>query len=181
MTKDNANLVWIDMEMTGLDPESCVVLEIATIVTDPQLNILAEGPVIAVHQPDDVLDNMDPWCVDTHGKSGLTARCRQSTISVEEASRQTIEFLKDYVDAGQSPLCGNTIGQDRRFMVKYMPELEDYFHYRSIDVSTVKELIRRWKPEVLSGFKKKGTHLALDDIRESIAEMHYYRTQVFTI
>ena len=181
MTKDNANLVWIDMEMTGLDPESCVVLEIATIVTDPQLNILAEGPVIAVHQPDDVLDNMDPWCVDTHGKSGLTARCRQSTISVEDASRQTIEFLKDYVDAGQSPLCGNTIGQDRRFMVKYMPELEDYFHYRSIDVSTVKELIRRWKPEVLSGFKKKGTHLALDDIRESIAEMHYYRTQVFTI
>ena len=181
MTKDNANLVWIDMEMTGLDPESCVVLEIATIVTDPQLNILAEGPVIAVHQPDDVLDNMDPWCVDTHGKSGLTARCRQSTISDEEASRQTIEFLKDYVDAGQSPLCGNTIGQDRRFMVKYMPELEDYFHYRSIDVSTVKELIRRWKPEVLSGFKKKGTHLALDDIRESIAEMHYYRTQVFTI
>ncbi len=181
MTKDNANLVWIDMEMTGLDPETCVVLEIATIVTDPQLNIIAEGPVIAVHQPDEVLDNMDPWCIDTHGKSGLTARCRQSNISVEEASQKTIAFLQDYVDAGQSPLCGNTIGQDRRFMVKYMPELEAYFHYRSIDVSTVKELTRRWKPEVLNGFKKKGTHLALDDIRESIAEMHYYRTHVFTI
>ncbi len=175
------NLVWIDMEMTGLDPETCVVLEIATIVTDAQLNILAEGPVIAVHQPDDILDNMDPWCVDTHGKTGLTARCRASTINEAQAAQQTIAFLEQYVPAGKSPLCGNTIGQDRRFMVKYMPELEDYFHYRSIDVSTIKELAARWKPEIPKGFKKKNVHLALDDIRESIAELQYYREKVFTI
>jgi oligoribonuclease len=175
------NLVWIDMEMTGLDPETCVVLEIATIVTDAQLNILAEGPVIAVHQPDDILDNMDPWCIDTHGKTGLTARCRASTINEAQAAQQTIAFLEQYVPAGKSPLCGNTIGQDRRFMVKYMPELEDYFHYRSIDVSTIKELAARWKPEIPKGFKKKNVHLALDDIRESIAELQYYREKVFTI
>ena len=175
------NLVWIDMEMTGLDPETCVVLEIATIVTDAQLNILAEGPVIAVHQPDDILDNMDPWCIDTHGKTGLTARCRASTINEAQAAQQTIAFLEQYVPAGKSPLCGNTIGQDRRFMVKYMPELEDYFHYRSIDVSTIKELAARWKPEIPKGFKKKNVHLALDDIRESIAELQYYREKVFMI
>ncbi|MBT0586055.1 oligoribonuclease [Alteromonas oceanisediminis] len=178
---NDQNLVWIDMEMTGLDPETCKVLEIATIVTDPQLNILAEGPVIAVHQPDDILDNMDPWCVDTHGKTGLTARCRASEIDEQMASQMTIKFLENYVPAGKSPLCGNTIGQDRRFMVKYMPELEAYFHYRSIDVSTIKELAVRWQPEVLSGFKKKGVHLALDDIRESIAELQYYREKVFSI
>lgn len=175
------NLVWIDMEMTGLDPETCVVLEIATIVTDAQLNILAEGPVIAVHQPDDVLDNMDPWCVETHGKTGLTARCRASDINEAQAAQQTIAFLEQYVPAGKSPLCGNTIGQDRRFMVKYMPELEDYFHYRSIDVSTIKELAARWQPDIPKGFKKKNVHLALDDIRESIAELQYYREKVFTI
>lgn len=181
MSKHDSNLVWIDMEMTGLDPETCVVMEIATIVTDAQLNILAEGPVIAVHQSDDVLDNMDEWCTRVHGESGLTARCRESKISVEEAAKQTIGFLEQWVDAGKSPLCGNTIGQDRRFLVKYMPELEDYFHYRSIDVSTIKELTRRWKPEILDGFEKKGVHLALDDIRESIEEMRYYREKVFTI
>ncbi|AEF04700.1 oligoribonuclease [Alteromonas sp. KS69] len=181
MTKHDSNLVWIDMEMTGLDPETCVVMEIATIVTDAQLNVLAEGPVIAVHQPDDVLDNMDEWCTRVHGETGLTARCRASSVNEAEAARQTMAFLSDYVDAGKSPLCGNTIGQDRRFMVKYMPELEDYFHYRSIDVSSVKELIKRWKPEVLDGFDKKGVHLALDDIRESIEEMRYYREKVFTI
>lgn len=181
MSVNNHNLVWIDMEMTGLDPEVDTVLEIATIVTDAQLNILAEGPVLAIHQPDDVLDNMDPWCIDTHGRSGLTQRCRESTTSVEIAAHDTIEFLQQYVDPGVSPLCGNTIGQDRRFMVKYMPQLEAYFHYRSIDVSTIKELIRRWQPEVLDGFGKKGTHLALDDIRESIAELVYYRKQVFNI
>ena len=181
MSKHDNNLVWIDMEMTGLDPETCVVMEIATIVTDAQLNILAEGPVIAVHQPDSVLDNMDEWCTRVHGESGLTDRCRTSKIDEAEAAKQTSAFLEQWVDAGKSPLCGNTIGQDRRFMVKYMPELEDYFHYRSIDVSTIKELARRWKPEVLDGFKKKGVHLALDDIRESIEEMRYYREKVFTI
>ena len=181
MSKHDSNLVWIDMEMTGLDTETCVVMEIATIVTDAQLNILAEGPVIAVYQSDDVLDNMDEWCTRVHGESGLTARCRESKISVEEAAKQTIAFLEQWVDAGKSPLCGNTIGQDRRFLVKYMPELEDYFHYRSIDVSTIKELTRRWKPEILDGFEKKGVHLALDDIRESIEEMRYYREKVFTI
>lgn len=181
MSKDNSNLVWIDMEMTGLDPETCVVMEIATIVTDAQLNILAEGPVIAVHQPDSVLDSMDEWCTRVHGESGLTNRCRNSTVNEQEAAAQTIAFLQQWVEAGKSPLCGNTIGQDRRFMVKYMPELEAYFHYRSIDVSTIKELTRRWKPEILSGFEKKGVHLALDDIRESIEEMRYYREKVFTI
>ncbi|RDV26668.1 oligoribonuclease [Alteromonas aestuariivivens] len=181
MSKQDSNLVWIDMEMTGLDPETCKVLEIATIVTDAQLNVLAEGPVIAVHQPDSILDNMDEWCTNVHGKSGLTQRCRASQIDEQQAAQQTIAFLSGYVDAGKSPLCGNTIGQDRRFMVKYMPELEAYFHYRSIDVSTIKELARRWKPEVLDGFKKKGVHLALDDIRESIEELRYYRQKVFAI
>lgn len=179
--KNDLNLVWIDMEMTGLDPETCKVLEIATIVTDPQLNILAEGPVIAVHQPASVLDGMDEWCTKTHGESGLTQRCLDSGIDEHEASKRTIAFLSDYVDTGKSPLCGNTIGQDRRFMVKYMPELEAYFHYRNVDVSTVKELARRWQPEILDGFKKKGVHLALDDIRESIAEMRFYREHVFKI
>ncbi|BFT28983.1 oligoribonuclease [Alteromonas sp. D210916BOD_24] len=181
MSKHDSNLVWIDMEMTGLDPETCVVMEIATIVTDAQLNILAEGPVIAVYQPDSVLDNMDEWCTRVHGESGLTARCRESRVNEAQAAQQTIAFLSQWVDAGKSPLCGNTIGQDRRFMVKYMPELEAYFHYRSIDVSTIKELTRRWKPEILDGFTKKGVHLALDDIRESIEEMRYYREKVFTI
>ncbi|MCV2884414.1 oligoribonuclease [Aestuariibacter sp. AA17] len=181
MTVNNSNLVWIDMEMTGLNPETDRVLEIATIVTDENLNILAEGPVLAIHQPDSVLDNMDQWCIDTHGESGLTKRCRESKTTEIDAARQTIAFLKQYVDAGKSPLCGNTIGQDRRFMVKYMPELHDYFHYRSIDVSTIKELVRRWQPDVLAGFSKKGTHLALDDIRESIGELQYYRQNVFNI
>ncbi|MGS2721811.1 oligoribonuclease [Paraglaciecola aestuariivivens] len=181
MPINNDNLVWIDMEMTGLEPDTDVVLEIATIVTDKELNILAEGPVLAIHQSDEVLNGMDQWCIDTHGKSGLTERCRNSTVTEQQAVEQTIAFLQDYVEAGKSPLCGNTIGQDRRFLVKYMPQLEAYFHYRNIDVSTVKELVRRWKPELLDGFHKKGVHLALDDIRESIAEMVYYRQHVFTI
>ncbi|MFC3093718.1 oligoribonuclease [Alteromonas sediminis] len=179
--KNDLNLVWIDMEMTGLDPETCVVLEIATIVTDPQLNVLAEGPVIAVHQPDDILNGMDEWCTKTHGESGLTQRCKESRVSEADAEKMTIDFLSTYVDQGKSPLCGNTIGQDRRFMVKYMPVLEAYFHYRSIDVSTIKELARRWQPEIATGFKKKGVHLALDDIRESIEELRYYREKVFKI
>ena len=181
MAVDAQNVVWIDMEMTGLHPEVDVVLEIATIVTDANLNILAEGPVLAIHQSDEVLNNMNQWCIDTHGKSGLTERCRKSTIDEQTAVAETIRFLEKYVPKGASPLCGNTIGQDRRFMVKYMPELEEYFHYRNIDVSTLKELVKRWKPEVLDGFSKKGVHLALDDIRESIAELVYYRQHIFTI
>ncbi|ABG41983.1 Exonuclease, RNase T and DNA polymerase III [Paraglaciecola sp. T6c] len=181
MAVDAQNLVWIDMEMTGLHPEVDVVLEIATIVTDANLNILAEGPVLAIHQSDDVLNNMNQWCIDTHGKSGLTERSRKSTVDEQTAVAETIRFLEKYVPKGASPLCGNTIGQDRRFMVKYMPELEDYFHYRNIDVSTLKELVKRWKPEVLEGFSKKGVHLALDDIRESIAELVFYRQHIFNI
>lgn len=175
MTKNDDNLIWVDLEMTGLDPETDVVIEIATIVTDKDLNILAEGPVIAIHQPDDVLDNMNEWCVVQHGKSGLTERVRQSTIDENEASELTLEFLKQWVDEGKSPMCGNSICQDRRFMVKHMPKLESYFHYRHIDVSTLKELARRWKPSILSGLTKAATHLALDDIRESIEECRYYR------
>jgi oligoribonuclease len=181
MSVNNENLVWIDMEMTGLEPETDVVLEIATIVTDKDLNILAEGPVLAIYQPDAVLNSMNQWCIDTHGKSGLTKRCRISEVSEQQAVEQTIAFLQGFVPKGVSPLCGNTIGQDRRFLVKYMSELEEYFHYRNVDVSTIKELVRRWKPELLEGFHKKGLHLALDDIRESIAEMVYYRQHVFTI
>lgn len=181
MSVNSENLVWIDLEMTGLEPETDVVLEIATIVTDKNLNILAEGPVLAIYQTDEVLNGMDQWCIDTHGKSGLTQRCRDSKVSEQQAVEQTITFLNKYVGKGVSPLCGNTIGQDRRFLAKYMPELETYFHYRSIDVSSIKELVRRWKPELLDGFQKKGVHLALDDIRESIAELVYYRQHVFTI
>nr|WP_136250577.1 oligoribonuclease [Ningiella ruwaisensis] len=181
MSVDEQNLVWIDMEMTGLDPETCVVLEIASIVTDKELNILAQGPVIAVHQSDEVLESMDAWCVKTHGESGLTQRCKDSPFSVEEAAQQTLAFLKEYVPEKKSPMCGNSIGQDRRFMVKYMPELEAHFHYRNIDVSTIKELCARWQPDIVSGFKKKGVHLALDDIKESIEELKYYREQVFKI
>lgn len=181
MKIDNENLVWIDLEMTGLEPDTDVILEIATIVTDKQLNVLAEGPVLAIHQPDEVLGNMDEWCVNVHGNSGLIQRCRDSQVDEQEAVKQTIAFLESYVPAGKSPLCGNTIGQDRRFLVKYMKELEDYFHYRSIDVSTIKELIQRWQPTILDGFEKKGTHQALDDIRESIEELVYYRKHVFNI
>jgi oligoribonuclease len=181
MLLNEQNLVWIDLEMTGLDPETCVVLEIASIVTDAQLNILAQGPVIAVHQSDEVLDNMDEWCINTHGGSGLTERCKLSNVDVDEAAALTMEFLKDYVPAGKSPLCGNSIGQDRRFLVKYMPELEAFFHYRNIDVSTIKELTARWQPDIAKGFHKKGVHLALDDIKESIEEMQYYRKTVFKI
>ena len=168
-------LVWMDLEMTGLDPEDNVIIEIATIITDDQLNIVAEGPVLAVHQPDSELDKMDDWNVKTHGNSGLTQRVKDSSISMEEAERQTLEFVKQHVKKGHSPLCGNSIHQDRRFLVKQMPELEEYMHYRNIDVSTLKELALRWKPSITSGFKKKGSHKALDDIIESIEEMKYYR------
>lgn len=181
MTQNNSNLVWIDMEMTGLDPEKERVLEIATIVTDAQLNVLAEGPVVAVHQSEQVLNGMDEWCTRVHGNSGLTQRCRDSQLSEAQATQLTLRFLEQWVPKGASPLCGNSIGQDRRFMVRHMPELEAYFHYRNVDVSTIKELVRRWKPELLDGFQKQGTHQALDDIRESIAELQYYRQHVFAI
>lgn len=181
MTISDQNLIWIDLEMTGLDPEIHQIIEIATIVTDAQLNILAEGPVLAIHQPEAELAKMDEWCTTTHTKSGLVERIRQSKVSEEEAVRQTIAFLELWVPKGVSPICGNSIGQDRRFLYKHMPELEQYFHYRYLDVSTLKELTRRWKPELLNGFSKKGSHLALDDIRDSIAELRYYREHIFSI
>ncbi|NMP17015.1 oligoribonuclease [Thalassotalea sp. Y01] len=181
MAVDVNNLVWLDLEMTGLNPEQDVILEIATIITDADLNILAEGPVFAIHQSDHVLTNMNEWCIKQHGASGLTERCRQSTTSLAEAERQTIAFIEQYVDKGVSPMCGNSIGQDRRFINAYMKDFEQWFHYRNVDVSTIKELVRRWQPELLDKVSKQGTHLALDDIRESIAELQTYRKWVFKI
>lgn len=175
------NLIWIDLEMTGLDPEKDVIIEIATIVTDANLNLIAEGPVLAVHQSDEILNGMDEWCTRTHGQSGLTERVRNSTISQADAEQQTLAFLREHVDAGVSPMCGNSICQDRRFLAPYMPELEAYFHYRNLDVSTIKELARRWHPQVLQGFTKQATHLALDDIRESIDELKHYRQRFFIL
>ena len=179
MACNDTNLIWLDLEMTGLEPETDVILEIASIVTDSQLNVLAEGPVFAIHQPDDILDNMNEWCIDHHGKSGLTQRCKDSTTDLATATAETIKFVEQYVTKGKSPMCGNSIGQDRRFINKYMPDFEDYFHYRNLDVSTVKELAKRGKPELVSNFKKKGAHLALDDIRESIEELKRYRELFF--
>ena len=175
MTDKKNNLIWIDLEMTGLEPEHDVIIEMATIVTDSDLNILATGPVIAVHQSDALLAGMDEWCTRTHGESGLTQRVRDSQISVAEAEAQTIAFLEQWVPKGKSPICGNSIGQDRRFLCRYMPTLEAFFHYRSLDVSTLKILAERWAPQIKEGFQKKGSHQALDDIRESIAELQYYR------
>lgn len=179
MATNPDNLVWIDLEMTGLEPLSDRIIEIATIVTDSQLNILAEGPVLAVHQPAAVLDAMDEWNTRTHTASGLVERVRASTSDEVAAARATIEFLQEFVPAGKSPMCGNSICQDRRFLARWMPELEAFFHYRNLDVSTVKELTRRWYPAVAAGLQKKGVHLALDDIRESIAELQYYRHNLF--
>ena len=175
------NLIWIDLEMTGLDPEADVIIEMATIVTDTELNVLAEGPVIAVHQSDERLAAMDEWNTRTHGESGLTQRVRDSKISQAEAEAQTIAFLEKWVPKGKSPICGNSIGQDRRFLYKYMPALEAYFHYRYLDVSTLKILAERWAPGVKEGFVKTGTHQALDDIRESIAELKYYRQHLLKV
>ncbi|ETS32717.1 oligoribonuclease [Photorhabdus temperata] len=175
MSKSEHNLIWIDLEMTGLDPERDRIIEIATIVTDANLNILAEGPVIAIYQSDEQLALMDEWNVRTHTGSGLVERVKASKIDDRAAEKATIEFLEQWVPAGASPICGNSVAQDRRFLFRYMPELEAYFHYRYLDVSTLKELARRWKPEILTGLKKQNTHQALDDIRESVAELAYYR------
>jgi oligoribonuclease len=169
------NLIWVDLEMTGLDPDNDVVIEIATIVTDSNLNTLAEGPVIAIHQSDERLNGMDEWNTSHHNSSGLVKRVQQSEASEASASRDTIRFLRQYVPAGASPMCGNSICQDRRFMARHMPALEQFFHYRNLDVSSIKILMQRWRPELEAGFSKTGAHLALDDIRESIKELRYYR------
>ncbi|SFG77351.1 oligoribonuclease [Duganella sp. CF458] len=169
------NLVWVDMEMTGLEPETDRIIEVAMVVTDMHLNVLAEGPVLAIHQSDETLDKMDAWNKGTHGRSGLIERVKASTVSEAQAEAELIAFMRQWVPNGKSPMCGNTIGQDRRFMVKYMPKLEAFFHYRNIDVSTLKELGRRWKPDMVAGFKKAQKHTALADIVESIEELKYYR------
>jgi oligoribonuclease len=173
------NLIWIDMEMTGLDPEVDLVLEVAVIVTDSDLNIVAEGPLVTVFQSDEVLNGMDEWNTTHHTRSGLVERVRKEGVSLPEAEDQLLNFLKSHVDAKTSPLCGNSVGQDRRFMVKYLPRFEDYFHYRILDVSTIKELARRWRPEIHDGVIKKGEHRALEDVRESIEELKYYRDNFF--
>jgi oligoribonuclease len=177
-SQEPAPLVWIDMEMSGLDPDTCRILEIATIITDAELSIVAEGPDLVVHQPDAVLDAMDEWCTRHHGESGLTAQVRVSTIDDAEAERRTLEFLAAWTQAGASPLCGNSVHQDRRFIGRYMPKLDAFLHYRLVDVSTIKELSRRWYPE-LKPPQKRETHRALDDIRESIAELRFYRGTLF--
>ena len=175
MAQDQNNLVWLDMEMTGLNPEEDRIIEIAMVVTNAQLDIVAEAPVIAVHQPDEVLNAMDEWNTRTHGRSGLIGRVRESTINEEQAEAQMLAFLQQHVPQGVSPMCGNTICQDRRFMARYMPRLEAWFHYRNLDVSTLKELAKRWRPDVVKGLKKHGRHEALADIIESIEELRHYR------
>ncbi|CAI09079.1 MULTISPECIES: oligoribonuclease [Aromatoleum] len=175
MAQDQNHLIWLDMEMTGLQPDSDRIIEIAIVITDSQLNTVAEAPVIAVHQPDSVLDAMDEWNRNTHGKSGLTDRVKASLIGEADAEAQMLAFLQQHVPAHTSPMCGNSICQDRRFMARYMPHLEAWFHYRNLDVSTLKELAKRWRPEVYKGVEKKGKHEALADIRESIAELRHYR------
>ncbi len=171
----NTNLVWIDLEMTGLVPEEDLIIEIATLVTDADLNILGEGPVLAIHQSDAALAKMDEWNQRTHGNSGLIERVKASKVDEQAATKATIEFLQQFTEKNSSPMCGNSICQDRRFMARYMPELEDYFHYRNLDVSTLKELAKRWKPEILAGLTKQSTHQAMDDIKDSVEELKYYR------
>lgn len=178
---EEQRLVWIDLEMTGLDTLHDEIIEVATVVTDADLELLAEGPVLAVHQPAAVLEAMDEWNTRQHGHSGLLRRVRETGVTYAEAEARTLEFLRRWVPAGTSPMCGNSICQDRRFLARLMPDLEAYFHYRNLDVSSVKELVRRWAPAVLDGVRKEGNHLALDDIHDSIAELRYYREHVFSI
>ncbi len=175
MSADSNNLIWIDLEMTGLDTQNDMIIEIATIVTDSQLNILAEGPELAIHQSDQILAKMDEWNTRQHGQSGLVERVRNSSVTEAEAEAATLAFLSQYVPASTSPMCGNSICQDRRFLARCMPELEQYFHYRNLDVSTLKELAKRWAPSIGGGLTKNATHLAMDDIRDSINELRYYR------
>jgi oligoribonuclease len=181
MTKNNNNLVWLDMEMTGLDPVNDKIIEIAVIITDPNLEILSEAPVFVIKQDDSLLQNMDAWNTNTHSKSGLIEKVKHSTTSEKDAEDQLINFLKPYVDKNKSPMCGNTICQDRRFMANYMPKLEAYFHYRNLDVSVFKELAKRWRPELIGKFKKSAKHEALADIKESIEELKFYREHFLKI
>ena len=181
MAVSEDNLIWIDLEMTGLDPQNDQIIEIATIVTDSALNELAEGPVLAIHQPAAILAGMDMWNTRQHGGSGLIDRVKASAVTVQAAERKTVEFLEQWVPKGASPMCGNSICQDRRFMARLMPVLEDYFHYRNLDVSTLKELARRWAPQIYAGFTKDSTHLALADIRDSIAELRHYREHLLRL
>jgi oligoribonuclease len=178
-TNSHQHLIWIDLEMTGLDTDRDHIIEIATIVTDENLNILAEGPVLAVHQPDVILNAMDEWNTRQHGQSGLIERVRQSSLSTRDVELEVLAFLQKWVDPKKSPMCGNSICQDRRFMHRLMPELEQFFHYRNLDVSSIKELARRWRPEIMAGLKKDSSHLALDDVRDSIRELKYYREYFF--
>ena len=181
VNKDSGNLIWIDMEMSGLAPDSDRILEIALLITDSQLELIAEGPVFVVHQPDEVLGAMDSWNKSVHAKSGLVERVRASRVDEATVEREALAFLESHVPKGASPMCGNSVCQDRRFLARWMPRLEAHFLYRNLDVSTLKELVRRWKPEVAKGLKKEGKHEALADIRESIEELKYYRKQVMTI
>lgn len=181
MAQDPTNLIWIDLEMTGLDTNHDFIIEIATIVTNGNLDIVAEGPMLAIHQPAEVLGAMDAWNTDQHGKSGLTERVRLSSITEAEAERQTLAFLAEHVPPGKSPMCGNSICQDRRFLARCMPELEKFFHYRNLDVSTIKELAQRWAPAVAKGYSKNSAHLAMDDVRDSIRELLHYRAQFFKL
>ncbi len=181
MLQNKNNLIWIDLEMTGLDPDNDRIIEIATVITDSELNTVAEGPIIAVHQSDEVLAGMDEWNTKQHGKSGLTHRVKASQYTEVEAERETLDFLKKYVPENSSPICGNSICQDRRFLYRHMKELENYFHYRNLDVSTIKVLTQHWSPDIVKMIKKSSSHLAMDDIKDSINELIHYRKHVFKI